>query len=80
MQIKHPILDDIAKVAGGASGLALGIKEDIENTINTTIEGALAKQNIVNRDEFEVLKISVDKLREENQALKAEIEKLKKKK
>ena len=79
MSIKHPILDDIAKVAGGASGLALGIKEDIENTINTTIEGALAKQNIVNRDEFEVLKISVDKLREENQALKAEIEKLKKK-
>ena len=80
MSIKHPILDDIAKVAGGASGLALGIKEDIENTINTTIEGALAKQNIVGRDEFEVLKISVDKLREENQALKAEIEKLKKKK
>ena len=79
MSIKHPILDDIAKVAGGASGLALGIKEDIENTINTTIEGALAKQNIVNRDEFEVLKISVDKLREENQALKAEIETLKKK-
>ena len=80
MHIKHPLLDDIAKVAGGASGLALGIKEDIENTINTTIEGALAKQNIVNRDEFEVLKISVDKLREENQALKAEIETLKKKK
>ena len=80
MQIKHPILDDIAKVAGGASGLALGIKEDIENTINTTIEGALAKQNIVNRDEFEVLKISVAQLREENEALKAEIEKLKKKK
>ena len=79
MSIKHPILDDIAKVAGGASGLALGIKEDIENTINTTIEGALAKQNIVHRDEFEVLKISVDKLREENQALKAEIETLKKK-
>ena len=80
MSIKHPILDDIAKVAGGASGLALGIKEDIENTINTTIEGALAKQNIVGRDEFEVLKTTVNNLREENEALKAEIETLKGKK
>lgn len=78
MQTKHPILDDIAKVAGGASGLVLGIKNDVENTAKSCIESYIDKADLITRTEFEVVKTMAQKAREENQNLQDQISELKK--
>lgn len=74
---KHPILNDMAKLAGGATGLAMGIKDDITNTIQTQINHHLAKANLVTREEFEVVKTMAQTARAENEKLQTEIAELK---
>ena len=76
MQTKNPLLNDLAKVAGGASGLVLGIKDDVENTVKSCLENHLDKADLVTRTEFEVVKTMAQNARAENESLKQDIEAL----
>ena len=77
MQTKHPLFNDFAKVAGGASGLVVGIKDDLENTLKGYIEQTLNSMDLVTRDEFEIVRTMATKGRMENENLKKELALLK---
>ena len=77
MQKDSRLFEDIAKLASGAAGAAMDIKREMEAAITDRIERLMARGQFVTREEFEVVKAMAQKAREENEALKAELEKLK---
>ncbi len=80
MQSQNKIFDDVAKVAASAAGALNSVKGEMEDGFKAWLERQLAGMDLVTREEFDVVKEMVAKAREENDALRAEIEKLNKKK
>ena len=70
------VFDEIAKLMSGAAGAAQGVRREIDTLVQTQIERALGDMQIVQRDEFEVVKEMVAKAREENEELQAKITRL----
>lgn len=77
MQKDSKLFEDFAKFASGAAGAAMDMKREIEASVTDRIERLMARGNFVTREEFEVVKEMAQKARAENEALKAELEKLK---
>jgi len=77
MQKDSKLFEDIAKFASGAAGAAMDMKREIEASVTDRIERLMARGNFVTREEFEVVKEMAQKAREENAALKAELDALK---
>ena len=69
---KH--LDDLAqKVAGSLpSGLQV-LKEDMERNLRAVLEAALAKMDLVTREEFDVQSAVLARTREKLQRLEAQV-------
>jgi BMFP domain-containing protein YqiC len=65
----NKILDDIAKLAGDALGAIGGLKDGVEDRIRACVQSYLSKMNLVSREEFEILKDMVVKLRIEQEKL-----------
>lgn len=78
MQKDSRLFEDIAKMASGAAGAAMDMRREFEAMVSEKIERFVGRGNFVTREEFEVVKAMAEKARAENEALKAEIEKLKK--
>ena len=79
MQTDNKVFDDFAKLASGALGGLQQAKSDIEAFWRAQLDQWLAGQNLVTREEFEAVKAMAAKAREENEALRREIEALKSK-
>lgn len=77
MQKDSKLFEDFAKIISGTAGAALDMRRELEATLADKLERFMAKERFVTRDEFEVVKEMAQKARAENEALKAEIEKLK---
>lgn len=78
MQKDSKLFEDIAKMASGAAGSLMDMRREFEAMIGDKIERLVSHGRFVTREEFEVVKAMAEKARTENEALKAEIEKLKK--
>jgi len=78
MQKDSRFFEDVAKVASGVAGAAMDAKRELESMITDKIERLMARGNFVTRSEFEVVREMAQKAREENAALRAELEQLKK--
>lgn len=65
MQSDNRILDDMAKVAGGAIGSLTGLRGEIEAKIQHQLERLLGRMNLVSREEFETMKAVAQAAREE---------------
>ena len=65
MQSDNRILDDMAKVAGGAIGSLTGLRGEIEAKIQHQLERLLSRMNLVSREEFETMKAVAQAAREE---------------
>ncbi len=76
MQTRNRVLDDIAKVAGGAASVLTGVKEEIEAMGRARIERLMAAMDLVTRDEFEAVRAMLAKARAEQERLAARIEAL----
>ena len=76
MQTKNRFLDDIAKVANTAFSSLIGIKVEIEAVVSHQLERQLYKLNLVDREEFEVVKAMATKARLENDQLSQLIERV----
>ncbi len=70
------VFDEIAKLMSGAAGAAQGVRREIDTLVQTQIERALGDMQIVQRDEFEVVREMASKAREENEELQSKIAKL----
>ncbi|NQU56467.1 MAG: accessory factor UbiK family protein [Rhodospirillales bacterium] len=76
MQTSNRILDDLAKVAGGAASTIAGMKSEAENMIRQQLQRLLSDADLVSREEFEVVKALATKARTEQEKLTAKVKKL----
>ena len=69
MQSQNRVLDDLARVASGALGVAAGLREEVEARLREQFERVLSRMDVVSREEFEVVQAMAAKAREEQERL-----------
>ena len=69
MQSQNRVLDDLARVASGALGVAAGLREEVEARLREQFERTLSRMDLVTREEFEVAHAMAAKAREEQEAM-----------
>ena len=77
---KNKLLDDLTGLATGLGIAAQGVRDEVEQAIRSRIDAILSENNMVTREEFEAVRDMAVAAREENVALRAELDALKKKK
>lgn len=77
MQKDSKLFEDFAKMASGAAGTLMDLRREVETLVSDKIARLMARGQFVTREEFEVVRAMAQKAREENAALRAEIETLK---
>ncbi len=73
MQSENKILDDMARVASSAMGVAAGMRGEVEARIREQMERLLAQMDLVSREEFDAIKAVAVTAREEQEALGAKL-------
>ncbi len=68
MQNQNRLLEDIARLANGAAGVAAGLKDEIEAVVRARLDRLLADMDLVTRDEFETVRAMAAKARSEQEA------------
>ena len=76
MQINNRLLDDLARVASGALGVAAGVKGEVEALLRQRFERILTDMDLVGREEFEAVKAMAAKARAEQEALAEKVARL----
>jgi len=76
MQTENRWLDDLARVASGALGVAAGVRSEIEAHLRDQFERILTQMDLVTREEFEVVRAMAIKAREEQEELAARVARL----
>ena len=79
MSSREKIIDDVARVAGGAAGMISDVSKEAREVVRSKIDTMAQDLDLVPREDFEKLEAMVAKLIEENEDLKTRIEKLEKK-
>ena len=69
MQTQNRLLDDLARVAAGALGVAAGLREEVEARLREQFQRVLAGMELVTREEFDAVKAMAVKAREEQEVL-----------
>jgi len=70
------ILDEFAKLATDAAGVAQGVRQEVDQVLRSQVERILGKFDLVQREEFEAVKEMAAKARAENDILSARLEAL----
>ena len=76
MQTRNRLLDDIARVANGAAGVATGMRDEVEALVQQRVEHVLSRLNLVTREEFEAVKAMAAKARTEQEKLEKRLKDL----
>ncbi len=77
---KNKLLDDLTGLATGLGIAAQGVREEVEQAMRSRIDAILSENGMVSREEFEAVREMALAACEENAALRAELDALKKKK
>lgn len=73
MQTDNRLIDDIARVAGGAFGALAGVRNEVEDLIKQRLERFLADLDHVPREEFDAVRAMAEKARREQEALEKRV-------
>jgi hypothetical protein len=73
MQSQSKILEDIAKVASSALGVAAGMRSEVEARFREQLERLLTQMDLVPREEFDAMKAVAVAAREGQEALAAQV-------
>ncbi len=76
MQTSNRLLDDLAKVAGGAASSFSGLKNEIEALIRQQMGRLLSDADVVPREEFDAIKAVAVKARTEQEKLEKRVKAL----
>lgn len=77
-QMPNRLMDDLAKLATNAAGIAQGAREEAETLIKSRIDRWLSDRDFVSREEFDAVLEMARRAREENEQLAARIAELEK--
>jgi BMFP domain-containing protein YqiC len=69
-----PLMDGFARLVTDATGVAQGVRREIETTVKSQLERLVRDMDVATREEVEVLRDSVAALRAETEALRAKVE------
>lgn len=69
MQTQNRLLDDLARVASGALGVAAGMRAEVEARLREQFERVLSQLDLVPREEFDAVKAMAIKAREAQEVL-----------
>jgi hypothetical protein len=69
MQTQNRLLDDLARVATSALGVAAGMREELEARLRDQFERILSNMDLVTREEFDAVKAMAAKARAEQEDL-----------
>jgi BMFP domain-containing protein YqiC len=69
MQTQNKLLDDLARVASGALGVAAGMREEVEARLRDQFARVLEHMDLITREEFEAVRAMAVKAREEQEIL-----------
>ena len=69
MQTQNRLLDDLARVASGAIGVAAGMRAEVEARLREQFERVLSQMDLVTREEFDAVKAMAAKARAEQEDL-----------
>ena len=72
-QTSSRFLDEIARLMNDATGVAQGVRREVDTLFRTQAERILRDLDVVDREEFEAVKEMARLAREENEELKARI-------
>jgi len=75
-QTSNRIFDEMARLMNDAAGVAQGVRREFDTLFRSQAERFLRDLDVVQREEFEAVKEMARLAREENEALKARVEKL----
>ena len=78
-QTSNRFFDEIARLMNDAAGAAQCVKREVDTVVRNQAERILRDLDLVKREEFEAVKDMARLAREENEALKARLDKLEKK-
>ncbi len=78
MQTRNKIFDDISQLMSNAAGVAQGAKDEAETAMKSWMDRWLADREFVTREEFDAVRVMVQKAREENEVLKARLDTMEK--
>jgi BMFP domain-containing protein YqiC len=73
MQTQNRLLDDLARVATSALGVAAGMREELEARLRDQFERILSNMDLVTREEFDAVKAMAAKARAEQEDLAARL-------
>jgi len=79
MSSREKIIDDVARVAGGAVGVLSDAGREAKAIIRSKVDTLAQDMDLVPKEDYEVLESMVEALRSEQDELKERIEKLEKK-
>ena len=80
MKNKADILDDIAKVAGGAAGTLNSVRQQIQNDVKARVEDVATRLDLVPREDLDRVEALLEKAIADQKELTARVEVLEKKK
>jgi BMFP domain-containing protein YqiC len=70
MQSQNPLLDELAKAASAAVGLAQAAGDEAKAAFRSGVDRMTADMDLIRRDEFEAMKAEIASLRAELAGLK----------
>ncbi len=70
---KNDLFDNLSKLTTGALSSVSGAKEDVENFIKSKVERVINDLELVQKEEFDALRLMVLSQAEEIKALKAQL-------
>ena len=76
MQSKNPLLNDFSKLLTGAFGIAQNAKSEMETIVSSTLERWVSERNLVNREEFDAVRLMAQKAAERSEELEDKLLKL----
>jgi BMFP domain-containing protein YqiC len=69
MQINNRFIDDLARVAAGALGVASGVRDEVESLLRARFERYLTDLSLVTREEFDAARDIAVRARENEEKL-----------
>jgi BMFP domain-containing protein YqiC len=67
------VFDDFTRLIGDATGMAQGVRRELEQAVKGQFERWLATLDVVTREEFEAVKEMAARARDENDKLEARL-------
>lgn len=69
MQSQNRLLDDLARVASGAFGVAAGMRSEVESRLREQFEQILSRMDLVTREEYEAAHTMAQNAREQQESM-----------